>query len=690
MALRCLTLHLLALLVLVPRGSLQPPGDGQEGVPAEFQHLQDVEDHIAQAEWRPGDRRSAAGQLEQLGRADQPLNLQSRLQTAREVLETSQPEVDRSLPSFEPADKNVILMLQYDEAVVASGYALLGKATPRPKFLLQWREDHFQLKAPKEVTSVTITARTKLVVVGHGVVENGRITLGGMSAGELAQAIGTLSKRGKGIHMDKSTKFLQEVSLVSCDVGSGAEGKGFVKELLVQMRNIGLKVGYVSARTITTYVLPDGTKRTAESVDSEFWSKGDPSHKRKFHLEEDGTLREREYTPKELHMERKAPLEGYRVQHPYQKILSWKDGAKYYKIEDTLVENIIEAITNKIFSELPGPNLRDTEMQKLLIHTTDGRTHLYPVRKITSLKGLEDNIKEIIQRTLDIRSTTKAQDVDRTLNREFRYFRFKDFVYKMNLFNFYVKLHGTTSNVPLDQSLNKLDYDSMANMKEKEHFVEMAKNWVQGDHDAISNNVNVYDGMAVIATHISEAVRNPRVFITNRLMWDVTSSWLDFRRNCPMAGGGTWPKKELIGLDHTATDNVRDRTLATMKLWLTRKYRNTYTTMNVNADAKPLPKEGAEKLQEVLTELPLQDTAIDYSCRPQIGPLSDTQLSKLQGFEEAVRGKSLQPQLLLKSAEDQQRVQGKIRQVMKDQSSVDRSDYQKINSLEKYNDGLKL
>ncbi|KAJ1159244.1 hypothetical protein NDU88_011912 [Pleurodeles waltl] len=267
------------------------------------------------------------------------------------------------------------------------------------------------------------------------------------------------------------------------------------------------------------------------------------------------------------------------------------------------------------------------------------------------------------------------------------YYRFKDFVYRMNLHDFYFEYYGALrEDATVDKSmLNKLAYGDMQNMGNRHGFVEMAKSWVDGNHEAISNNINIYDGMAVLATHISEPVRNPRVFVTNRLMWDATTTWEHFQYFNPMTRRQTWQGNKVgIGLEHEPSDQVHAETLAAMKLWLTRKYRGKYT-MKLQNNAEEASSLLIHQVRaDILNTLPTDNTDIDTSCRQNIGPLSDKDVGRLQGFEEAVRGKSLQPQFLLKAAEDQQHLQEKIRDIMADHSFGDLSDYRKVKSLEKY------
>lgn len=741
MASRHLVLQLLVLLLTWREGSLQPgASDNNEGVPEEFMYLQEAEHLVSQAEWRAQDLRSGAEQLRQWREAESNLDVRKRLQIAKQLVESHPPETDRSLPEIKGVNHEVILMLGSDETVKTSGESLFQKesGTTRQRTLMEWSENtqHFTLLSTRGANTVELTPHTKLLVVGHGAVRGGDFMLGGKSSKQLADSLLALSRERAELHMSKKSRTLREVSLVSCEA-VGAKGKQFVEEFLVNMREGGLEVGSVSARTVSTYVLPDGTKRTSESDASELWSHHNPKHKKTFYLGDDNKLHETTDSSRKSHQwheENKGTLELHPLSPPTNEPLYIKYKNKYHLIEDDVVNDIIETKVRQLFpsTHLLIQDMHGTIMENLEIFKMDGGNVFKDVRTVNSMDGLMNTIKNLIQDSNQIRremlqtrfkllereKIIESQNFDlkttwenlheraetntnlknleaeilKRLSSEFRYFRFKHFVYEMNLNDFYVFFYGATEQTHAHPpGTIKEDYSSMGGMHSKNDFVKMAKNWVDGEHEKISNNINVYDGMAVLATHISEAVRNPRVFITNRLMWDATSTWADFRASNPMAKGGTW--KGLIagiGVEHQPSASVHADTLAAMKLWLTRKNRAYFITGQQNNAEPPLEKLSNEVRMQALANLPAGNTDIDYGCRAQTGPLSDKDVGRMQGFEEAVRGRSLQPQLLLKTAEDQQHLQEKIRDIMTDQRYGDLSHYRKVKSLEKYSGGFKL
>ncbi|XP_078528944.1 uncharacterized protein LOC144806458 [Lissotriton helveticus] len=665
------------------------------------------------------------------------------ISTATRILENYPIDTYRSLPKTEGVYHEVILMLGSEEMVKSSGEYLFQKesGTSRQRTLMEWNENtqHFNLLRTRGANTVELSPHTKLLVLGHGRLRDGDIRLGGKTSRELADSLLSLSTDRAELHMSKKRRTLREVSLVSCDVGEGPEGGRFVEELLVNMREGGLEVGSVSARTVYTYVLPDGTKRTAESEASELWSHHSPKHKRTFYLGENNKLHETTDSSgrsHQWHEEQKqlSELEPLAPGRPWNDPLFVRDGGTLYKIDNAVLSEIIDSKVKALFAS--GEAQITPSEESVPVYRPDGTTETSNVRTVRGMDDLRGNIQEIIHTTNRIRKDMLLEHGERlrkegivdnnfnlkttwgnleehahmhnnprnffkwlqrniasSLSNRHVYYKFKDFVYRMNLHDFYFEYYGALrEGVDVDQNmLNKLAYADMGNMGNKDGFVEMAKNWVDGNHEVIDNNINIFDGMAVLATHISEPVRNPRVFITNRLMWDATSSWSDFRNRNPMARGRTWQgNKAAIGLEHEPNAAVHDDTLATVKLWLTRKYRGRFTTSQQDNAEKASGELIGTIRTDILNTLPTQNTDIDTSMRPYIGPLSEKDVGRMQVFEEAVRGRSLQPQLLLKTAEDQQHLQEKIRDIMTDQRYGDLSDYRKVRSLEKYSGGLKL
>ncbi|KAJ1159243.1 hypothetical protein NDU88_011911 [Pleurodeles waltl] len=299
MALRCLAVQLLPLLLTLGGRILQVEASDNnynEGVPKEFMHLQEAEQLISQAEWRPEDLRSGEEMLREWSSPEHSPVLSNKLQTAIRICEKDPVDTERSLPEIEGVNHEVILMLGSDETVKSSGEYLFQKesGTSRQRTLMQWNEKmhHFSLLRTRGANTVELMPQTKLLVVGHGSLRDGDVRLGGKTSRELADSLLSLSKEGAELDMSRKSKTLREVSLVSCVVGEGPEGGQFVEELLVNMREGGMEVGSISARTLTTHVLPDGTKRTLESDASELWSHQNPKHKNTFYLGDDNKIHE--------------------------------------------------------------------------------------------------------------------------------------------------------------------------------------------------------------------------------------------------------------------------------------------------------------------------------------------------------------------------------------------------------------
>ncbi|XP_031752259.1 uncharacterized protein LOC116408727 [Xenopus tropicalis] len=755
----------LAVLVL-GAGVVEAQGGDEEG-PKDFLLLEGYRSAIYGAEWRQQDLSSGSQNLHSWAAASQTDDGSQREQVASGLVEENNREESRWLAQLDDIDHEAILRIGTDQTVLKAGEDLYNKESTidRNKCLLDWDEStgQFKLVKSKGDGGIDITAHDKLTVVGHGGHRDGKVSVGGKTSDQLAKAVLSLWESTAPIHWPSNMKVIEEISILSCEVGAGEQGETFTKEFLLALKEGGTTVGSVSVRTTEVIVDEDGRKVTIDVDDPDLWSRHNPGHKRRFYLGEDNILREvsdtRGRSPEWI--QKMGNAIEYDPLINTNKILCMKDGHNTYKILDTDIENIIENKARELFgTEITSPiDTKEEQMDVYYKSTEDGELQReeIDVRIVQSLDGLLYNIKDIIQTANNIRKnvleepqnkqllqrydiiqendynlktaweklmqTAKSRVIDqndktrlgdiiteteRQLSNAGKFYRFKDFIYRINMDNFYVRLYGTTTSEPfMDKETSKdlitirneefINYPDIGkNMLNKDTFAEMARDWI--DDNKINVDVNPYDGAGVLATHIAEAVRNPRMFLTNRLLWDTTSGWSNFKNYEPMLRGGTWKGNHAaIGLDYATTDpgmkqNVPRETIYGMKLWLARKFSTIFQLKPFSSgnNFPDIPQDKLNvQLQMINENIPLTNNEIDYNCREQRGTLSENVIHDLQVIEQR-RGESLETEFQLKAMEDRETLLKKIKEKINEQTPEDLSKYQKMKLIETYADGIKI
>ncbi|XP_068117748.1 uncharacterized protein [Hyperolius riggenbachi] len=291
--------------------------------------------------------------------------------------------------------------------------------------------------------------------------------------------------------------------------------------------------------------------------------------------------------------------------------------------------------------------------------------------------------------------------IDEKIRQSVKLYRFKDYIYSINMKDFYVNLYDTTNQNYNRDTLNEImtkthiTYKDMNNnMENWNTFVDMAKKWVGGKQSEIGH-INPYDGIAVLATHISEAVRNPNTFITNRLSWDLCYNFKHFRSNNPMTRGRTWAgNNAAIGLDYKTTDQnqrseVKEITLLTMKRWLQWTHsENFHTRLSRKRPQQMSPENAKIRMGEIDLKLNKMPTRGHRRQSPR--PLSDDAKSDLLNLEHDGLGKSLETELQLKMMEDRRQLVDKITNTIMELAPEDLAKYQKMKSVERYAEGIKI
>ncbi|KAM4017490.1 LOW QUALITY PROTEIN: uncharacterized protein ACNLHF_007129 [Anomaloglossus baeobatrachus] len=728
-----------------------PRVDGVDDVPREFRHLEHYRVSIAGEDGNNLDLRTKNENLQLWKETSQKGDSEETAQVVSRTVKENNKELERKIPDI-GIDQEIILQLGSDDVVQRAADHLLNKetATNRPKALLEYdtQSDQFRLIKSKENNAIDITENTKITVVGHGGQRDGRVSVGGRTSDQLAKDVLKLRELSSPIHWSSgSHKIVEEISIVSCDTGAGEGGKTFAKDFLLGLDNAGLSTGSLSLRTTKTIVQEDGSKRTVDFDNPELWGKYIPKHKRKFYLDNNKNLMEESISTY------RSPewIESQNMEQEYDPLAPrttenkpqyYHENGVLYHINDEIVGQVIETNVRELFSS----EVQETKTEDLVVYyrksmarTDYIKQEKIKVQVVEGLDGLKENIKDMIQSSNEIRRgilNRKAHilrrygiifdnnrnlketwqslsnqrrnpeikailnEIQETLQNTVKYYRFKDYIYSMNLKDFYVKLYGTTDHRLINDEFcefrnkNHVPYDDMKSMKSPELFVEMAQKWVSNEHNAIGE-INPHNGMAVLATHISEAVRNPKMFIINRLLWDTETSWRGFRSKNPMARGRTWRgNPAAIGLDFETTeegmsDQVAQETVSAMKLWLTRKFRTSfydYKPKNL-PEPRDMSLDDANRINErVARNLPLHDLNIDVDCRTPVriqkDLLAEGYTSSFQDLEERARGKSLETEFQLKMAEDRQQLKEMITENIKKEIHQNLGEKWKIKSIE--------
>ncbi|XP_059505298.1 uncharacterized protein LOC132210071 isoform X2 [Stegostoma tigrinum] len=635
----------------------------------------------------------------------------------------------------EGKDHTVILRMEPDQIVTDASDSIYNKQKIHAgeyRTLLKWNGQEFIfLKSTFQGNAPEVTSRSKLVVVGHGSSQEN--TLGGMTAHQLSKTILTL--RGAESPLAFPSKSVQSLSLVACNVGAGPEGEQFVRDLLIDLRDHELEVGSLSARTAKVSVLPDGTKVTSDP--GEDWLRHETSHRRQVRLGEDNQLEDlsdedsywtHTYDPDEdIH-----PL----VDQPGH--LIWHIDGEEYLVPDTKLDDIVQSKTKQIFDMAEGVTVEEVEktrisdqkqetvrvrvfetFQQYLANVLDliresqvARYRLlrseYNIKNIRTAWQKQqlpspDNIldendmpvirdeKKLIEiwdmiaiinrmrrRTKDQETLNKVyESVVNGMKKENRFIQFGEYTLKINLENFYVEPYilpnGEAPPREIDLTYNRL----LRSMNAAAYFQQNAKAWVTGEPNMISNNVNEHDAVIVVATHLAEVVRNPRMVLMNSLLCGQSRNARQFIASDPMARGGTWGTNHAnIGLQSEQTDEVRDLSRAVLKKWMTSASFGFSMTQN----SENLPPEADQNHfdhyinSEVFNNLPEIPTMQTYSYQS----LSRDIVDHMRRLEDSVLGKSLRPRVALKMANDIQYLEREVTQSVKSQEEVDRVEYEVV------------
>ena len=468
--------------------------------------------------------------------------------------------------------------------------------------LVEWDEVS---KAFKEVTTGSppvakaiemLPSDGRIQVVGHGQNTGGTITLGGMSATDLATAIKSLP-RTSGVDT------IKRISLVGCRVGelttdrSTFVGDKFPEVLLKEMKTVAVEVssrnGIVgvdsTGRKVYGEQTATGTEwRTTEGNIKKTVVSYDSTDKIQRKVEEFGIS---EYRKPE-HLVRKFKNTGGSLE--VEEIAgAGGAAAEYATLTNEDLFGVVTSATENHFGTVSVPSDWDTRIErerfvKTFLDRKTGTTESkkMPIREFSSYEELTKEIKywgekgfqfpeyDQTSRTWNVKDKSGA-----TLSDKYVYYRYGDLVYSLKVQSgkkigpakiggegrpqgldpFYTSFVGVIENEdPTNPATSRKNpgvdlykfgsaYHQIQPQTDSNFFPDTRK-WMSGNHDIGTTKTNAINGETTIAMFLCEAIRDHRVHLTNKLGLDLNAHAPAFDRNKffyshPIGRGGAGPAR---------------------------------------------------------------------------------------------------------------------------------------------------
>ncbi|XP_067895768.1 uncharacterized protein si:dkey-211g8.8 [Heterodontus francisci] len=680
---------------------IRAPGNNDEGVPHNFRFIFEHSNKIQRSEWIGKHQNKASHLYQAWNNAD----------VARAAKLKNNDFVgageERDVPSLEGKDHTVILSMESEQTVQVAASDIYNKESVQPgeyKTLLEWNGQYFTcLKTTAKGNIPEVTARTKLVIVGHGSSEQA-VTLGGMNAHELAEAI--LTVRGPKSPLSFASESVQSISLVACKTGAGAKGEQFIHNVLLDLREHQLEVGFLSARTTDVTVRPDGRKMTA-------------SHR--FRLGKDNELE----NIGSLHgywAEPHHPIEDVHPLHGNKYVLVLNHEGQNYKITDEKLDEIINQKMEQIF-ELAEPVHEETfpkesnqkseespielrviqnyeqylgNIERLVVESQSKRlqfletelrkTKNKPVMKKLGNPDLRNvNIIELWDKIVSAkRKKNKDQNekviediydiVSEKLMNENRFIKFGNWILKIDLESFYAEPYTSPKQTGKHVRGMQLDYGNLRkNMRRGKYFMDIAKAWMTGDQDSLKS-CSEGDATLVVASHLSEAVRNPRTVLMNTLLRDITADVQQFMDLHPMTMGGSWGKNHAnCGRQSEPLDEVKEKSREIMKTWLQTSSEDFHLRDSEEEISAVTDQNKIDDIirTRILNLIPKTPTAMEQNRKS----LSRNVIDYMNKLEDSMLRKSLPFRLASKMAEERQYLEKEVARSIKSQEELDKVQY---------------
>ena len=526
--------------------------------------------------------------------------------------------------------------------------------------LVEWDEAS---KAFQEVTTGSppvakaiemLPSDGRIQVVGHGRNDTGTITLGGMSATDLASAIKSLP-RTPGVDT------IKRISLVGCRVGnlttdgSTFLGDEFPEVLLKEMKTVAVEV---SSRNGIVGIDSTGRKVYGEqTATGTVWRTMEGNIRK--------TVVSYDSTDKIQRKEEQFEISRYRKPESLVEMFKYTRGsleveeitgvggaAEYATLSNEDLFGVVSSATEDHFGAVSVPSDWDTQVErerfvKKILDRKTGTTESKKL-KIREFNSYEELTKEIkywgdkgfqypeydrISKTWNVKDTSGA-----TLSDKYVYYRYGDLVYSLKVQSgkkigpdqiggegtpqgldpFYTSFVGVIENEdPTNPSTSRKNtgvylyqfgsaYHQIQPQTDNNFFPD-ARKWMSGNHDIGTTKTNAINGETTIAMFTCEAIRDHRVHLTNKLGLDLNTHAPAFDQNKffsgnPIGRGGAGPARN---------SGMRD------ELWIV-------TTGNWKNFKGPAIKNFIGAIVQQWAESGYKDEAIKAQKRPSSSTSSET------------------------------------------------------------------
>ena len=491
-----------------------------------------------------------------------------------------------------------IAIVDNDKTVLEAAKSLYGKHPDSTRVVKLFRDkkgvrsfkvvklENGQFVQDKSVAVSDLPRPERVQIVGHGRLDaaSGKVTLGGMDAAELS------SPFRKAFYNPATRHVIERVSLVGCSVGE-LQGKGinfvgekFPEAFLTTNRDL---INEVSSRNGIVGVDSTGRKVYGEITPGDtVWRPDEGRITKTVTKFVQGGI---ESSPVRIGYE--GDIRSYKgpeaiadtsnfvdAQLDLEEITSTggaADKPEHIKLSNDDLFGVIDSMAKEHFRGISVPADWDTQVEKeRLVREVDkdnpGKTKTVkrPIREFQTYEEFTNEIKHWGE------TGFKYPGYSEVLEDKFVYYRYGDFVYSMkvqsskrpgasvvpDLDPFYIKLVGV---VEKENPSNPAERPKNTNVKfqsfdlrpeyrflqpdTSNSFISDAKRWMSGQQDHVGKTrTHAINGETSLAMFTSEAIRDYRAHITNRLSLDLNAhvgayDRVEFFRNHPMARGNTFP-----------------------------------------------------------------------------------------------------------------------------------------------------
>ena len=443
---------------------------------------------------------------------------------------------------------------------------------------------------PTQVAIDDLPHGGRLQVVGHGRLNRAanKITMGGMDALQLSTAL-------KSLPTDRRTGAIKRVSLVGCSVGElNSDGTAFVGDRFPEtvLRNMRNTVNEVSSRTGIVGVDSTGRKVYGEqTATGTMWRpKEGTIIKTVISLDSHGSIH-RSHEKISRDTERyTSPTALSKNFKPTGGTLELEEtGAagnpEHVKLNNDDLFDVVSSVAKEHFETVPeDPNWDTRVEEERLVRVLDRGVPTdkrIKIREFSSYDELTQEIKRWGKRGFEFptfdkttKTWTTTDSTGAPFAEKYVYYRYGDFVYRLKVQSalqirgpprgldpFYTGFEGVivnedpsgapTKNTGLDLRQYKFgDQYKILQPQTNSDFFSDARKWMGGQHSEIgTTRANAINGETTIAMFTSEAIRDYRAHVTNKLSLDLNAHVQTFDRNVyfqghPVGRGDAGPARE--------------------------------------------------------------------------------------------------------------------------------------------------